>query len=271
MLRSRAEITNVGKRLDQEYLTAAKTESLLRNQFEEQKNAAYQLNEHAVQYSVLKHEVETSRELYDTLQVKLKVAGVTAGLNSSYISVVDPAEVPATPIEPKVQSNLMIGLFGGLITGLLLAFLTESFDDTVSNSAELGVLYRATGALQHPGQSGPEPPENRVRRSGEILLMLIPMLLNFPRSQAAEAFRGLRTSLLLSSPDLQPKVIAVVSSIATEGKTTVTANLGVAFAQRGESVLLIDADLRRSSDAYPVWPSQRPLWHKHDSYPGDER
>ena len=81
--------------------------------------------------------METSRELYDTLQVKLKVAGVTAGLNSSYISVVDPAEVPATPIEPKVQSNLMIGLFGGLITGLLLAFMAEAFDDTVSNSAEL--------------------------------------------------------------------------------------------------------------------------------------
>ncbi len=154
-----SEINNVGKRLDEEYLASAKTESLLRNQFEEQKNAAYQLNEHAVQYSVLKHEVETSRELYDTLQVKLKVAGVTAGLNSSYISVVDPAEVPATPIEPNVQSNLMIGLFAGLITGLLLAFMAEAFDDTVSNSAELEVVRRATGAMQHPGQSVPEPPE----------------------------------------------------------------------------------------------------------------
>ena len=240
------EITNVGKRLDQEYLTAAKTESLLRNQFDEQKNAAYQLNEHAVQYSVLKHEVETSRELYDTLQVKLKVAGVTAGLNSSYISVVDPAEVPATPIEPKVQSNLMIGLFGGLITGLLLAFLTESFDDTVSNSAELEsctALPVLCSIPFNPVQNRPKTESGEVEKSAQ----LIPMLLNFPRSQAAEAFRGLRTSLLLSSPDLQPKVIAVVSSIATEGKTTVTANLGVAFAQRGESVLLIDADLRRSS------------------------
>jgi capsular exopolysaccharide synthesis family protein len=76
---------------------------------------------------------------------------------------------------------------------------------------------------------------------------LVPMLVNYPRSQAAEAFRGLRTSLLLSSPDRQPKVIAVVSSLAAEGKTTVSVNLGVSFAQQGESVLLIDADLRRSS------------------------
>jgi capsular exopolysaccharide synthesis family protein len=76
---------------------------------------------------------------------------------------------------------------------------------------------------------------------------IVPLLLNHPRSQAAEAFRGLRTSLLLSSPDHQPKVITIVSSVPAEGKTTVAVNLGVAFAQRGESVLLIDADLRRST------------------------
>jgi len=240
------EISNVGKRLDEEYLASAKTESLLRNQFNDQKNAAYQLNEHAVQYSVLKHEVETSRELYDTLQVKLKVAGVTAGLNSSYISVVDPAEVPATPIEPNVQSNLMIGLFGGLITGLLLAFMAEAFDDTVSNSAELELCAALPVLCSIPVNQS----QGRLKADSgdaEKAVPVVPMLLSLPRSQAAEAFRGLRTSLLLSSPDVQPKVIAVVSSIATEGKTTVSANLGVAFAQRGESVLLIDADLRRSS------------------------
>lgn len=240
-----SEINNVGKRLDEDYLASAKTESLLRNQFEEQKNAAYQLNEHAVQYSVLKHEVETSRELYDTLQVKLKVAGVTAGLNSSYISVVDPAEVPATPIEPNVQSNLMLGLFAGLITGLLLAFMAEAFDDTVSNSAELEACVALPVLCSIPVNLFQS--RLKVDSGAEKPVPVVPMLLSIPRSQAAEAFRGLRTSLLLSSPDLQPKVIAVVSSIASEGKTTVSANLGVAFAQRGESVLLIDADLRRSS------------------------
>jgi polysaccharide biosynthesis transport protein len=241
-----AEVTNVGKRLNDDYLAAAKTESLLRDQFNQQKNAAYQLNEHAVQYSVLKHEVETSRELYDTLQTKLKVAGVTAGLNASYISVVDPAEIPASPIEPKVQSNLAIGLFGGLLTGLLLAFLTESFDDTLSTSAELETVTGIPVLCSIP--VNPQP----LRLKGEAAAtdkpaLMAPMLVNNPRSQAAEAFRGLRTSILLSTPDRQPKVIAIVSSVATEGKTTVAANLGVSFAQRGESVLLIDADLRRSS------------------------
>ena len=238
----RTEIENVGKRLNDDYLTAAKTEGLLRDQFSAQKSAAYKLNEQAVQYSVLKHEVETSRELYDTLQVKLKVAGVTAGLNSSYISVVDPAEIPATPIEPKVRSNLAVGLFSGLLSGLLLAFLTESFDDTVSTSSELETFTGLPVLSIIPVYSPP-----RGKGAALVAHTPVPIVAKHPRSQAAEAFRGLRTSILLSTPDRQPKVIAVVSSIAGEGKTTVAANLGVSFAQRGESVLLIDADLRRSA------------------------
>jgi capsular exopolysaccharide synthesis family protein len=238
------EVDNVGKRLNDDYLSAAKTEGLLRDQFSAQKSAAYKLNEHAVQFAVLKHEVETSRELYDTLQVKLKVAGVTAGLNSSYISVVDPADIPSNPIEPKVRSNLAMGLFGGLLTGLLLAFMAESFDDTVSTSSELETFTGLPVLCSIPVNSF-----GRLKgvSEGAKSSAVVPMLVNNPRSQAAEAFRGLRTSILLSTPDLQPKVIAIVSSIATEGKTTVAANLGVSFAQRGESVLLIDADLRRSA------------------------
>lgn len=132
-----SEVSNVGKRLDVEYQTAAKTESLLRNQFDEQKNKAYQLDEHAVQYAVLKHDVENSRELYDTLQMKLRMAGVTAGLSSGYINVVDRAEVPDKPMEPNVPLNLLLGLFVGLVAGLILAFGAESLDDTLSSSEEL--------------------------------------------------------------------------------------------------------------------------------------
>ena len=241
-----AEIKNVGKRLEDEYLSAVKTESLLRKQFEDQKNAAYQLNEHAVQYSVLKHEVETSSELYDTLQEKLKVAGVTAGLNSSYISVVDRAEVPATPVAPQIEANLVLGFFGGLITGLLIAFFVESIDDTVSSSSELESFIALPVLCSIPVDQPLSRPKVTPGKA-EKDVPLGPLLLNNPRSAASEAFRGLRTALLLSSPERQPKVIAIVSSLAAEGKTTVSVNLGISFAQRGESVLLIDADLRRST------------------------
>jgi capsular exopolysaccharide synthesis family protein len=239
------EVANVGKRLEEEYLSAAKTESLLRNQFNEQKDKAFQLNEHAVQYAVLKHDVENGRELYDTLQLKLKMAGVTAGLSSSYINVVDRAEIPDRPVKPNVKLNLILGLFGGLITGLALAFGAESLDDTLSSSEELESYIGLPVLCSIPVNQLQRRPK---AKSGEPeTALLAPILVTYPRTQAAEAFSGLRSALLLSSPDRPPKVISVVSSLASEGKTTVSVNLGISFAQRGESVLLIDADLRRST------------------------
>jgi capsular exopolysaccharide synthesis family protein len=243
------EISNVGKRLEAEYQSAAKTEALLRTQFTEQKDKAYQLNEHAGEYAVLKHDVENGRELYDTLQLKLKMAGVSAGLSSSFINVVDRAEIPARPIEPKPALNYLLGLFGGLLIGFMLVVVIESLDDTLSSSEELELCTGLPVLCSVPADHlaarsrtlhGPAEPE-------KALLPVSPLLLTHPRSHAAEAFRGLRSSLMLSSPDRQPKIITVVSSVASEGKTTVSTNLGITFAQRGESVLLIDADLRCSA------------------------
>jgi len=240
------EVANVGRRMETEYQSAAKTEAALRNQFNKQKEEAFKLNEHAVQYLVLKHDVENSRDLYDTLQLKLKMAGVTAGLSSGYISIIDRAEIPATPVEPRIKRNLALGLFGGVIAGLLLAFGVEALDDTLSNSEELETCLALPVLCTIPTHQQ-QPPATSNSREAPKAVPLAPILLGSPRSQAAEAFRGLRTSLLLSSPDHEPKIITVVSSVPAEGKTTVSVNLASAFAQRGESVLLIDADLRRST------------------------
>jgi capsular exopolysaccharide synthesis family protein len=239
-----AEVRNVGKRLEEEYRSSARTEDSLRARFEEQKDKAYKLNEHAVQYAVLKHDVDNGRELYDTLQLKLKMAGVTAGLSSGYISVVDRGQVPAHPILPKVPLNLAMGLMGGVIAGLIVAFWVESMDDTLSSTEELETVVSlpvlaAVPMHRLPNGKG-EAEENQAAP-------VAPLLATHPQSQAAEAIRGLRTALLLSSPDRPMKMIAVVSSLPAEGKTTISVNLGVAFAQRGESVLMIDADLRRST------------------------
>jgi capsular exopolysaccharide synthesis family protein len=241
-----AEILNVGKRLEDEYLSAAKTEDLLRNQFNQQKTEAYQLNEHTIQYAVLKHEVENSRELYDALQLKLRMAGITAGLSSSYIDIVDRAAVPASPVLPNRSLNMMLGAIGGLLVGLVAAFGVESFDDTLSSSEMVESLTNVPVLCSIP-YNQPRYRAKAVPGEIEKAVPVSPMLINLPRSQASEAFRGLRSSIMLSSADVQPKMIAVVSSVAGEGKSTLSANIAVSFAQNGESVLLIDADLRRSS------------------------
>lgn len=239
------EVANVTKRMKSEFDTASRTEAMIRKQFDEQKGEAYKLNENAVEYAILRHEVESTTTLYDTLQLKLKGADVSSGLSASFVSIVDPADIPAYPVLPKKALTVLIGLLSGVVLGCMLSFLVESLDDTLSSSEEVELCTGLPVLCSVPLNNVQN--RSKAEIAGAAPLPVAPMLVNFPRSHASEAFRGLRTSLLLSSPDRMPKVIAVVSSLAGEGKSTVTTNLGVSFAQRGESVLLIDSDLRRSS------------------------
>jgi capsular exopolysaccharide synthesis family protein len=230
-------------------LAASKAEGMLRQQLDLQKGEAFKLNEHVAQYAILKHEVESSSTLYDTLDLKLKEATVSAGLSSSYISVVDRAVVPDKPIEPKVLVNLALGLFGGLIGGLVLGSLLESLDDTVRTSEDLQLIAAipALGTIPSIATLGRTIAKRKgLSGSNEVNKGYVgPAAFLDTHSDVAEAFRALRTSMLLSFVDHSPKVLLVTSGIAGEGKSTVAANLAVVLAQAGETVLLVDADLRR--------------------------
>jgi len=249
-----AEVKNVGQRIEDEYLAAQRTENMLQEKFNAQKQQAFTLTASAAQYSMLKHEVETSRELYDTLQLKLKEAGVTAGLSSTNVTVVDRAEIPGKPVEPKIPLNLALGFLGGLVGGVSLAFVLESLDDSITTSEDV------EGISALPALSSIPVVENLAARSVRGALVgagagagadatevhdLI--TIRKPKSNAAEAYRTLRSSILLSSIDDPPKLIVVTSAFPQEGKTTTSSNIAVALAQRGGRVLLVDADMRRSS------------------------
>ena len=97
------ELTKLSERYKNDYMAVANAEKMLRAAFEEQKLKAYELNHGAAQYAILKHEVETTRDLYETLQRKLKEAGISAGLASANIGLVDAAQVPSEPVEPRFR------------------------------------------------------------------------------------------------------------------------------------------------------------------------
>src|ERR1035438_4661881 len=87
---------------------------MLEATFNTQKQEAYKLNEDAIQYAILRRDVESSRDLYEGLLKKLKEAGVLAGLKSSNINIVDSASVPIEPVEPKIPLNIALGCMGVL-------------------------------------------------------------------------------------------------------------------------------------------------------------
>jgi polysaccharide biosynthesis transport protein len=233
-----------------EYQGALRLEDMLHKRLDAQKEDAYRLNEDEAQYEILRHEAELNRDLYDALQMRLKEASVTAGLSATNITVVDRASVPLVPVAPRKTLSLLLGLLGGLLCGTVLAFMIESIDDTLQTSEEVESVSMLPSLATIPhilGEAGKRKRKqaNETAPNGAHAQQLI--ALHSPKSHAAEAYRGLRSSLLLSSIDRPPRVIVVTSAFPGEGKTTTAVNLAIALAQRGEKILLVDADLRRGS------------------------
>ena len=236
-------------RLQDEYLAAVQRENLLQSAFNQQKQEANQLNESAIEYTVLKRDAETNRQLYQDLLQRLKEAGVSAGLRSSNIQVVDIARIPTQPISPNVYRTLVLGFLLGFGLAIGLALVLENFDNTVRTIEEVTTVSRlpalGTIPLQLPNNNPLGKRALTISADVEKSKMLALVTYERPRSEAAEAYRALRTSILLSSFGAPPKVILVTSAQPQEGKTTISANSALVLAQGGSRVLLVDADLRR--------------------------
>jgi polysaccharide biosynthesis transport protein len=239
------EVVNLAARAHNDYLATQQTQDGLRVAFEKAKEEANQQNDSAVQYTLLKHEAESRRNLYDGLSQKLKEAGVLASLRSSNIVVMDPARPSDRPARPIFLLNLGLGMIGGLLFGVVGAVVAENMDETISSPEQAEIISQVPSlgfvprwkrllASKKPSKS------NELLAPGTGVLIL-----GQPHSQAAEAYRGLRTSIMQSMRATECNVLLVTSAFPNEGKTTTSINCAAAFAQQGLRVLLVEADLRR--------------------------
>jgi capsular exopolysaccharide synthesis family protein len=158
--------------------------------------------------------------------------------------------VPTTPARPAKTRNIMLAFLVGLVGGIGLALLREYLDNTVKTPddvetlarlpslavvptfSEGGVLTKRAGLLKRAASNGFEKRMELVAH-------------HLPKSQVSEAFRALRTALLLSQAGHPPQVILVSSALPREGKTTAATNLAVTLAQLGDKTVVLDADLRK--------------------------
>jgi len=243
------ETRKVAARLRGDYLAAEQRESMLRSALEQQKQEANKLNESAIEYSLLKRDVDANRTLSEGLLERLKEAGVTAGLRSNNFRIVDVARVPTAPSGPNILRNVAFALALGLSTGIGLAFLLDSMDNTVRTPEQAQIISAlpSLGMIPLGSRSSREVGSRQklALASSKEAVELVTQ--SRPRSQMAESYRALRTSLLLTFAGGPPKVILITSALPEEGKTTTSVNSAIVLAQKGTRVLLIDADLRRPS------------------------
>jgi capsular exopolysaccharide synthesis family protein len=224
----------------QNYLAAKAQEDQAKGSLDTAQNEAYQLRDDLLEYQQRLRDFQSNQTLYDGLHQRLRTAGVEAGLESTEIDVVDRALPPLAPTLKPRTSMLVVNSVVMLIVGVVISFLLDSLDTGLRTVAEIESVSGLPSLALIP----------RGRRiatdgaTGSVVMKNVGLLAS-PKSQFAEAFRALRTSLLLSVAGGEPRTILLSSATPSEGKTTVSINLACVLAQRNVRVLLIDADLRR--------------------------
>lgn len=232
--------------IERRYEAALSRENLLRRSYEQQKGTTTQQTRDQIDLLAMTQELESNRQRLNTLVQRQREFQLASGDRSNEVSIATYSRLPKEPIGPQRFRNIFVAFLLSLVAGIGLAFLLDFLDDTVKSVDDVDrYLHLPALALIPAGRDRGRliiggAAEKPAPTDATALAMI-----SDPRSPIAEAYRHLRTSLLLSSAGQPPKTILVTSSQPSEGKTTTAINTAFMLAQTGAEILIIDCDLRR--------------------------
>ena len=247
--------TRIVARIKNEYEAALTRERLLSQAYASQSRLVTDQSGKSIQYRLLQQELDSNRNLYDTMLQRLREAGIASAMRASTVSVLDVAEPPRMPFQPNIPLNVALGSFAGLFLGAIVALVRDSTDRSLRRPGdvsrwlrlpELGVIPRREAVPAGPGPNQLAGPvrllsggnrTNGTETNGNYRKHWSPL---------AEYFRVTLTSILFADPEgNRPQVMVVTSPGPGEGKSSVASNLAITLAEIGKRVLIVDADMRR--------------------------
>ncbi|MEP7343524.1 MAG: polysaccharide biosynthesis tyrosine autokinase [Acidobacteriota bacterium] len=255
-----ASTKQLEERLRADYERATRDEQLIEESLEQARNEAIQQNQAAIQLNILKQNSETARALYNDFLQKTNQANIQVNEQQNDLKIIDPARIPNGPVGPSRLRAILIAMFLSLVAGVGLTLLLEYMDNTVKNVEDVARATQLPTLALIPSMDaqsvrslGQKQAEKKEVKNGAVS-GLAPRSLQTDNnglatldgmSSVVEAYRMLRTSVLLSAAGNPPKTILITSSQPGEGKTTTAVNTAISLTQLGSTVLLVDADLRR--------------------------
>jgi capsular exopolysaccharide synthesis family protein len=247
------------EKLKSDYERAAGEARRIRAERDKAKAEAVSENQSDIKLNTLKDDVESKQKTYNQLTDMAQQAELKLKEQASNIRVFEPAQVPIVPAGPRRLLSVLLAFFLSTAAAVGLAFFLEYLDNTIKTAEDveryaqlpaLGVIpaiSTSTSLRRLPTKNEPEPmtDTNGASLSLPSASLATQLMTLDNQSTVAEAYRALRTSVLLSSAGHPPKTILITSGRPGEGKTTTAVNTAISLAQLGASVLIIDCDLRR--------------------------
>jgi succinoglycan biosynthesis transport protein ExoP len=219
--------------LQRNYEMLMEREENLRDALKQQEKEAFELDRKLVRYNDLKRNVEADQEIYQSVIARMKEANISGSLPGEIIRIAEEARPAAKPFRPQILRSLVRGFFFGIIAGLAVIFIMYNADHRFRRNEEaeraLDVPVISTLPLIDAGTIHERGMITHLNQGGEV----------------AESFRTLRASLMINPATRDSRVWMVTSAQSGEGKSLVSSNLAISFAQDGKKTLLIGADLRR--------------------------
>jgi capsular exopolysaccharide synthesis family protein len=246
-----SETISVINRIKHDYEASRQQERLLGRDYAGQSQRVGSEAGKASQFNALKRDVETQRQMYQTLLIQQNQTSLSGSVPVSPIRVIEQAVPPDAPYKPRPVLNISFGIIFGVAFTAGLVFLKERTDRSIKvpgtfrqlfDAPELGVIPN----LGTNGTSGSKPARLGSSQNGnhEDSVALIERQNVAPF--VTESFRNTLASIVRNqTAGRAHKIILVTSPGPSEGKTTVVQNLGIVLAESGRKVLLVDADFRR--------------------------